>query len=307
MSWSGDQTGDVCIADSEEARKNAAGDTYVSMFAYLFGNRFPAEMRVKSPKSADGQRFEIVEVTPRGTDAFELWIDGSSMVRRIVQLKGVERAATSFSDFRLVNGLRVPFRSEESVEGGGVQASRVATSIEIDAAAPARRFEPPQTMPGGVEFPEGRDSVTVDFRYADQQIFLPVSVNGKRQEKFVFDTGSENTIDMSRALALGLKVEKAGISFGGGPDAAPRGLTRVGRLEIGGLRLDNTIVQTTVMVSGSSDEIEGTVGYELAKRTVVSIDYGAKRITFTKPQVFREPDHRGERCRCGLRTRVKCW
>jgi hypothetical protein len=66
VSWSADQTGDVYIADSEEARSGAVGSTYLAAFAYLFPGRHRAELELKAPQTAEGKRFDVVQVSPRG-------------------------------------------------------------------------------------------------------------------------------------------------------------------------------------------------------------------------------------------------
>jgi predicted aspartyl protease len=213
-------------------------------------------------------------------------------VRRIVQLKGVERTTTTFSDFRPVAGLIVPFQARESTgKSGEFWSLRSAASIEINVPRPARIFDPPPPALTEVQFPEGRDSVTMDFRFIDNEIYLPVSVNGQPQQGFLFDTGSTNAIDTRKAQALGLKVEMAGAAYGGGPEPAPAGMTKVDRLEIGGLRMENQVLDTFIFPVNDGDAIEGTIGYELARRTVVEIDYAARRITFMKPRSFRPPAH----------------
>jgi hypothetical protein len=250
-------------------------------------------MTAKPDRSADGERFQIVEVVPRGADPLELWVDPAThTVRRIAQLRGTERTTTTFGDFRPVAGLTVPFQARESTgKSGQFWSLRSAAAIEVNLARPVRIFDPPRPALTGVQFPEGRDSVTVDFRFIDNEIYLPVSVNGLPQEKFLFDTGSTNAIDTRKALVLGLKVEMAGATFGGGPEAAPAGMTKVNSLAIGGLRMENQVFDTTIFPGEPGEIVDGTVGYELARRTVVVIDYASRRITFVKPRSFHLPAH----------------
>jgi membrane-associated protease RseP (regulator of RpoE activity) len=292
VAWSADQTGDVYIADSEEARSAAIGTAYVAAFAYLFPNRRHAAIEAKAPQSAEGAQFDVVLVSPRGTDPFELWIDHAShRVHRVVQIAGVDKITSLFSDFREVGGVAVPFKMVQSgAKASGPPQSWQLAYVEINAAEPIGVFDPPAARFTDVHFPDGQDSITLDFRYAGDEIYLPVSLNGKPQEKFVFDIGSTNSIATKKAAAMGLKSEIVGTEYGGGTGSAVQGLVKVARLEIGGLVFDNQVLDTMEIGSGDEDP-EGMIGYEVAKRTVVVIDYEKHHITFMKPEAFHAPAH----------------
>jgi hypothetical protein len=290
VSWSADQTGDVCITSSHAAAHDAAGNAYLEAFGYLLKNASPASLTVKKDATFRGQRFHVLLVTPPEGSPFELWTDSSTAhVARVVPLQGVDRDVMSYGDFRLSDGLLLPFRVEER-EGHSDKFSAVRTidSIEIDRDPPEHRFDPPTAVLSGLQFPPGSDSVSLEFRYDSGHLRLPVSINGRRFENFVFDTGMDNTMDAAGAKSMGLRVVKAGASFGAGTGAAQNGMTKVERLDIGGLRMDNQVIDVTTL-AGSGLPIDGGVGYELAKRSVVTIDYSLHRITFTKPGSFRPP------------------
>jgi membrane-associated protease RseP (regulator of RpoE activity) len=292
VAWSADQTGDVYIADSEEARSAAIGTAYVAAFAYLFFNKRHAAIEAKAPQTAAGTQFDVVLVSPRGTDPFELWIDRAShRVQRVVQIAGVDKITSLFSDFREVAGVAVPFRMIQSgAKAAGPPQSWQLASVEINTVEPAGVFDPPAAKFTDVHFPDGQDSVTFDFRYDGDEIYLPVSLNGQSQDKFVFDIGSTNSIATKKAAAMGLKSEIVGTEYGGGTGSAVQGLVKVARLQIGGLVFDNQVLDTMEIGSGDEDP-EGMIGYEVAKRTVVVIDYEKHHITFMKPEAFHAPAH----------------
>ena len=291
-SWSADQSGDVYSADSEEARSAAIGDAYIEAFGYLFPARHKADFDLESPRTAGGKQYDVVLVSPRDTDPFELWIDrGSHFVVRAVETKGIDKVTSFFSDFREVAGVTVPFkRVDVGEKAAGPEQSWQLTSVEINTAAPAGIFDAPAAHFNDVTFPPGKDSVTLDFDFKDEQIYLPVSLNGNLQDKFVFDIGSTDSIDRKKAAELGLKAEIVGTGYGGGAGSVVQGLTKINRVEIGGLRFDDQLFDTTEIGSADSDP-DGMIGYEVARRTVVVIDYDKHQITFMKPEKFRPPAH----------------
>jgi len=290
VSWSADQTGDVCVAGAEEARRNAALNAYIDSFAYLLMAAPPADLRVKG--DSDGERrFHILRMTPPGDPPFELWIDpATNLVGRAAPVTGPDPDITSYGDFRTVQGLQLPFSTEErGAESGKILAITRADSIEINRDPPEGVFDPPPAKIDGLQFPADGSAVTIDFHYADGHIHIPVSINGHRLENFVFDTGMNNTISAARAKTLGLSVVKAGAAYGAGPDAVDNGMTKVDRLEIGGLTMRDQIVDTTALPDAGGPPLDGGVGYELARRAIVTVDYASHNITFARPEAFHPP------------------
>jgi hypothetical protein len=290
LAWSADQTGDVCVSSSESAKHDAAGDAYLEAFGYLLESTSPVSLSVKKDVTLRPQRFHVLLVAPPVGSPFELWTDSfSSRIARIVPLKGVDRDVIVYGDFRPSGGLILPFRLEEhDANSGKLSDVRVINSIEVDHDPPQRRFDPPAAVLSGLQFPPGSDFVSLQFRYDNGHIYLPVSIDGRRLENFIFDTGGENTIDVALARSMGLKVVKVAAAYGGGAKGVESGISKVERLEIGGLQMENQIINV-IPLGGAGLANGGVVGYELAKRSVVTIDYGLHRITFTKPESFRPP------------------
>lgn len=289
VSWSADQTGDVCVSSSQAAKHEAVSDAYWAVFGYLLKNASPVSLTVKKDTTFRRQRFHVLVIAPPERSPFELWTDASTgHISRIVPLKGVDRDVVNYSDFRLSDGLLLPFRVEErDAHSGKLSAVRTIDSIEIDRDPPEHRFDPPAAALSGLAFPLGSDFVSLQFRYENGHLYLPVSINGRRFENFVFDTGMNNTLDTARARSLGLKVVTTGAAYGAGTVAVENGSTKVERLDIGGLQMENQVIDVAPLDSDHSSD--GGVGYELAKRSVVTIDYTSHRITFAKPESFRPP------------------
>ena len=290
VAWSADQTGDVCIKSSEAAKHDAAADAYVEAFAYLLKSAPPVSLTVKGDANPHGQLFHVLVIAPPEGSPFELWTDSSTgRIARIVSLTGVSRDVMEYRDFRLSDGLLLPFRIQEhDAASSKLSTVRTIDSMEIDRDPPEGRFDPPAAPLPKLQFPAGTDSVSLTFRYDNGHIFLPVSINGRHFDKFIFDTGADNSIDVGLAKSMGLKVVKVGSAYGGGTKGVEGGLTKVDRVDIGGLQMENQVINAVPL--GDVDLTKGgLVGYELAKRSVVTIDYGLRRITFMRPESFRPP------------------
>jgi hypothetical protein len=138
----------------------------------------------------------------------------------------------------------------------------------------------------------------VDFRFIDNEIYLPVSVNGQPQQGFLFDTGSTNAIDTGKAQALRLKVEMAGAAYGGeGEAAGVGGVSRTvvfgpSQFAIGSLRPRVSGATISLAESGSAvqEHVAGAIGNPILKQFVVTFDYAHRVVYFEKNAAFGKPD-----------------
>jgi hypothetical protein len=288
VAWSSDRTGDVLIGESEEARARAIGESFNVAFGLLFPKRFPAAIRLGPAGNVDGKQYTVIQAHPRGADPIELWVGATTrLIERVRQMTGVDKGTTVFSDFRVVDGVTLPFIWRDLGTNPGEVIERIdIASVEVGKALPAGIFNPPASTPPSLEFPPGQSSVTVNFDFTGDDIGFPVSINGMPAEMFGFDTGSTNTITTSWARAKGLRFDAAGVGWGGGDGEAAEGMATVNRIEIGGLRITGQDVSVSDL---PMDAWRGTLGYELARSTVVQIDYASRRITFFKPDSFQRP------------------
>ena len=288
VSWSGDRMGDVLISESEEARAGAIGKSFIEAFGFLFPKRFPAAIQLGPDQNLDGKRYTIVQARPRGSDPVELWVSSKTrLIERVRQMTGMDKGTTVYGDFRTVDGLTLPFAWQDLGMKPGEVITRIdIASVEVGKTLPAGIFDPPASTAPSLEFPAGQSSVTVNFDFTDDYIAFPVSINGMPAQEFGFDTGSTSTMTANWARAKGLQFDAAGAGWGGGASEAAMGMTTVNRIEVGGLRMTNQDVSVADL---PVDTWRGSLGYELARSTVVQIDYAARRITFFRPDSFRKP------------------
>jgi hypothetical protein len=121
-----------------------------------------------------------------------------------------------------------------------------------------------------------------------KHITLDIKVNGKGPYRVIFDTGAPMSV-LNNALAkdAGITVKKS--LFGSLP-------TEIKTLEVGGLKTENlpVIILDHPLVELMSKEkdigpLYGIVGFPFFSRYRMTIDYKAKKLTFT-PNGFDPPD-----------------
>jgi hypothetical protein len=181
----------------------------------------------------------------------------------------------------------MPFESQDlGMKPGEVVSRWNVTSVEMNQPPPAGIFDPPTLPLTPVQFPAGQNSVSINFDLTENAISLPVSINGLPPAQFLFDTGSTATIAASYAEAHGIKSDPAGVTFGGGTGESAAGMATISRIELGGLQMFHQDVSVNAL---PFDGINGLLGYELVRRTVVQIEFASHRITFSKPESFHKP------------------
>jgi membrane-associated protease RseP (regulator of RpoE activity) len=146
-------------------------------------------------------------------------------------------------------------------------------------------------LPAAAGEPKVKDGKSVEVPFdllKTKHVTLDVKVNGKGPYRVIFDTGAPMTV-LNNALAkdAGITVKKA--LFGSLP-------TEVKTLEVGGLKAEKlpVIIMDHPLVELMSKEkdigpLYGIVGFPFFARYKVTIDYKAKRMTFT-PNGFDPPD-----------------
>jgi len=294
QAWSTDSAREVRIERGGEAVASAIGDAYLSTFAWYFPDRWPATLHFEGERRDGALLYDVVRVAPKGADPFALWFDHTShRLARAVQLSGPMPATFLFLDWRVQDGVSLPFETIQRV-GGNARFDQVGhiTSLDLSHPVPAARFAPPPPPAYDATFPAGRSAVTVPFRLINNHIYLDASIDGAPPAPFVFDTGATNVLDTGYARSRGLAIAGALPGGGFGNAIASSGFTSVRSVSIGGLALSHQVFSTFDDTGWSRVEgvrSAGLLGYEFAQRTVVRIDYADRRITFTRPDAFRPP------------------
>ena len=294
QAWSTDSSKEVRIETSGEAVAQAIQDAYRGGYAFLFAGRFPAEREYVGARQADGATYEAVKITPAGAEPFEVWFDPAThLIAREVQLTGAQKHSFIFSDYARFGGILVAAKVIDRV-GADPKYDIVfqATAITFATAPDAAGFAPPPPPPNTAQWPAGVDQVSVPFRLLNNHIYVEARVNGAAPLVFVFDTGATDDLETSAAKALGVPVEGALPGAGFGDKLEDVGLAKVRSVSLGGLTLPDQVFITEnspgwVAVEGAPSS--GLLGYEFAKRAVLTIDYAKRTMTFTKSEAFHPP------------------
>lgn len=174
-----------------------------------------------------------------------------------------------------------------------VIASTLLACLAIAVGGAACAEDAGSARPGG----EAGAGVEVPFRFEQNKIVVPLSVNGSPPLDFVFDSGASvsvlfaSRIDDELVQDLDLRIiGPAQVTGAGGGGVGGMDTAWDVRLEIGGLRV------TSVPLAVLRDELpsselgeQGIVGRDLLDHWVVTVDWQRRRLRFTEPEQFQAP------------------
>jgi PDZ domain/Aspartyl protease len=291
VSWSIGPSGVTRFLSSADATTEA----YRRAFAYWKPDRFPAKRIYVGTRKLEDKTCEIVRITPRGGESFELWLDQDThRILREVDLAGPQPRTRDFSDFHQTFGITVPATVREHTGDHKQEQITRTTALEVNVVFPADRFDPPLYMPDAGAFPQGTDSLTVSFKLINNHIYLPIKLNGGAPKPFIFDTGGFNVLSKQEAHADGIKSEGSFPGGGIGRKTIEFGYAKVHSLDVGGIVLKDQLFATFDLSDGIRFEglpILGVIGYEIAKQAVVVLNYDKRELTLIKPADFRPPEN----------------
>ena len=179
-------------------------------------------------------------------------------------------------------------------DGTGPQFRQTMTikSVASGPALPPGDYAPPSWTPTDAHIANTEGRVTVPMQVLNNHVYLEVKINGKGPFLCIFDTGGHSLLTPETAEALAVHPEGQAPGTGAGEGVVEAGFAKGVDFQVGDLTLTG---QTVTVLPFASKDVEGfdeqgMLGFELARRFVTVIDYGAKTITFIDPARFDPKD-----------------
>jgi predicted aspartyl protease len=235
-----------------------------------------------------GSLLDGVEVTPANGSPIDVWFDQKThlIVRTIVHTDRGDQS-TSYSDWRPVGGVRLPFRQMQTDAIGAVTTIEM-NSATVEEKSVANALSRPAMEPHGSITEDV--SASIPFRHIGDHIILEGTVNG-RLSTVLFDTGAANYFAPEAALRFGLTTS-GGLNIGGvGAGHTEGGYTRVNEIALGAARLHDEAVMVgplpyVAIRPRKGVEVDSLVGFEFLSEFRTTIDYAKQTITFAQ---FEDP------------------
>jgi len=241
--------------------------------------------------SVNGEECYVIKIGSNlNLDSYTYFIGTSNcLLHKAVIIEGVESRDVLYADYREVDGLLIPFRTNEipyqTNQSQLTQLTHYVSNPEIERSL----FEPPQQGPKDYRFTEGDRAENVPFRFIGNHVYITVTVGGK-ERIWALDTGAGMTV-LNRAFADELGLETQGELKGkdaGGAVAAS--FATLPAYSIKGIQFEPqtvSVIDMSELIRILGVDMVGVLGYDFLSRFVTKIDFANEMLSFYEPEVFQ--------------------
>jgi len=288
--WTQDSNGDIAPHDSPAQERSDRTQAYLAARGYWFPRRWPARIASAGTVPQGGARYAVIRVTPKDADPFQMWIDTTTLrINRIIMEGKSAGEVTSYTGYRDIHGLALPFRISVSDPRGATEQTIAVSQVVVNGSAAAQLYEAPRQHLADHSFASNAHSATIPLRFIGNHIYFPVEIGG-HQFQFGLDTGGMNIISPAVAQAIGVKTEGSAQATGTGDKGVTVSFAKVAALSLDSELILRNQLFVVVPLSGISavegTTLDGVLGYELFKRLVIRIDYSNQRLQIAQPAGF---------------------
>jgi hypothetical protein len=285
-SWQQDATGVVHPVGGYADVANALTQAYFLSNSEFYRDRRQGAVSDPRVVAKAGATDDVVTITPSGGLPTDVYFDSTThlIAREVMHYAPYLSYETDFSDYRTVDGVSVPFRTVESDSNGNGQTTTIETART--GVAPPSGYGMPRSTAADFSV-SGGTSTTIPIEIENNHIYLDARVDGKGPFRFIFDTGGQALLDPDVAAKLGIISAGALNATGAGAGSVPGGFAWVPAIDVGGATMRHQAAaiiplgQTIGPIEGV--HIDGMVGWEMAARYVVTVDYLHGTMTLRMP------------------------
>ncbi len=283
--WERAAGGEVAKIDSPEALALARTNAWLTRRGYFHAGG----VTYKDLGTRDG--LHGIEATPEGGAPAGLWLDGKGMLVRIVEHQGPDTITTSFSDYRSIGEVSIPFHI--TIDQGDPR-NLLTLSLTAAKAVPApdaAAFAAPKVDAERISFAGGAQTTQVPFELINNHIYVHGTIDGQ-PVRLIVDTGGLNMLTPASAKRLGIAVEGKMAAAGSGADKVDLGFGHGKKITVGDVSLADPIffvIDIGKLADIEGEDPDGLIGYEMFSRLRVRIDYPARVLTLTAPAAFAPP------------------
>lgn len=256
--------------------------TIMHTFAALLGQAGPVESLGDDPTG----KFAMLRFSPPNGFPITYYLDRATFLPAKAEIPAFDGTETiTFSDWREVNGLKVPFDEK--------QADPVNTTElhlkEVTFNSPTKvSFARPEGDPHDGFF-VSNPPAPVPFNFDNKHVLLPTMINGQGPIFFILDTGSgQNIINQSRLEQFHLHPYGALTTEGGANSVSGSYIQKV-TLRVGGVEVRDQHA-ATLPLDGLEKvfglPVGGLLGYDFISRFVLTLNYRDLTASFSDPKKF---------------------
>ena len=289
--WALDTNGRLRIERDPNALARREAERRLALYEHLDRDSDVFTITLLGTREIDGDLCYTLQVDSTIDNATRVWFVSTSsfLMRRSEVNHPDEQEHIVYSDYREVDGLIRPFRQDVVIWPAGQEQTIVTTRFETGIEIDPGLFDPPEGGGRDFVFTDGGNSVEVPFRFIENHIFVPVTINC-RESLWILDSGaSVSVIDRGYAEELGLPLSGE-ILAEGATNTVELAFTTLPPLGVGGIEFEEQQVAALDFVGLfqrlSDLEVLGILGYDFLSRFVTKVDYANEVLTFYDPEAF---------------------
>lgn len=290
--WTQDESGQSRTESSRDAVEASVGAAYRTSMSIWFPKRHAGSVEYLRDESLGDDRYYVLHIVPEGGRPYDIWVNRkTNLVEQLAEREASATRVESYSDYREVGNVRVPFAVLISRGDARYDQLFALDRIEFDTPLDNAAFAQPARAAADFTFPAGQSSVDIPLRILNGHLYLLAKLNGKGPFLMLLNSGGGNVLQSSVAGTLGLRIEGS-VADESGRASAGVGITKVDRVEIGGVEIRNQVFSTTDLNNLGSrvegvDSFGGLIGYEFFRRFPVKVNYERGVATIYNPANFK--------------------
>jgi predicted aspartyl protease len=281
--WMRDVSGATITQEGGDRIPVAVNEAYRNANRWWAPDRGGAQIAYVGRESISGKSYDHLAVTPRGGSRFEAWFDADThLLMRTAEPQLFFKTRATYSEYRKAGDVMLAGRRTIDF---GTGPSNIETMQLIDATREPERpmadYSRPTAPPPGGVLVDGATSETLPFRLLNNHIYVEASVNGKGPYTFLVDTGGHTLLSSRIVKEVGLESVGKSATSGAGEKTSTTGFAKYRQIALGKVQLrDQTAFATEIYDPAIEGiRVDGMVGFELFRRFVVRLDYGAQTMT----------------------------
>ncbi len=274
----------------EDTVKSISGDRLFYSFQYIYPEANNAEYVKGDQVNEDGRDLVPIIITPENDSSIVLLIEPTTyLVHKIKRLDEGIVLSTTFSDYREVEGVKIPFELKSIYGVSFFKFTEILKDVKINQTYPDSLFLPPENLVKKYEFKNdvGYTEITFEF-IQDKILLLKASINNNPSEYFLLDTGASSTIiDLGYIKSLGLSTKGKIPILGASIETE---MVDLNLFSLPGLNIKNLMLNTTKfskILELPDKKVVGILGGDILSMFVFNINFDKKLITLYDKEKFK--------------------
>lgn len=143
-SWQTDSAGKTSVRKDRDSLREAVVTAYLSNNGFFYPRRFPAALKYLGVSAHGGRRFDVIEITPAGGRAFDVWFDREThLIGRVVDKNAAQPVTVEAGDYRRAGKFTIAFSLKVLGTANAVLDQGRVTLFRCDTDV-SSMFDPPR-------------------------------------------------------------------------------------------------------------------------------------------------------------------